>query len=85
MDANTLTLVGAIITGFMTLVGVIINARVQSEKQKLENDKRDQRTDDRLSSIEKKLDIHNGYAEKFGEIEKSIVSIRKDIEYIKAK
>lgn len=36
-----------------------------------------------MSEIKKRLDTHNQYAEKFGEIEKSIVSIKKDIEYIR--
>lgn len=47
---------------------------------------------DKLSSIEEKLDQHNKYAEKFGSIQKSInkiekenISIRKDIEYLKSK
>jgi len=37
----------------------------------------------RLQQIEKKLDVHNGYAEKFGEITADIKLIQKDIEFIK--
>lgn len=33
----------------------------------------------RLKSIERKLDIHNGYAEKLGEIQTSIAVIQNDI------
>jgi hypothetical protein len=33
----------------------------------------------RLDSIEHKIDIHNGYAEKFGEIEKNITEINTKI------
>jgi len=39
----------------------------------------------RLQQIEKKLDIHNGYAEKFGEITADIKLIQKDVEYLKEK
>lgn len=51
---------------------------------------KEQEQNDRLKSIEKKLDIHNGYAEKFGGIEKaingldkSVALIQKDIENLK--
>lgn len=36
-----------------------------------------------MTQIKIRLDEHNKYASKFGEIEKSIVSIKKDIEYIR--
>ena len=39
----------------------------------------------RMKKVEEKLDEHNGYAEKLNSIEKSIVAIQKDIEYIKLK
>ena len=37
----------------------------------------------RLKNIETKLDIHNGYAEKFGEIQKDIAVIKNDIQYLR--
>jgi len=37
----------------------------------------------RLQQIEKKLDIHNGYAEKFSDITSDIKLIQKDIELLK--
>lgn len=37
----------------------------------------------RLDSIEKKVDLHNGYAEKFASTAKDISSIQKDIEWLK--
>lgn len=36
-----------------------------------------------LDGVKKRLDTHNHYAEKFGTIEKSIIIMQKDIEYIK--
>jgi len=39
--------------------------------------------EEKITSLEKKVDIHNGYAEKFGEISKSLIAIKKDIEYLR--
>lgn len=41
--------------------------------------------DYRMKQVEKKIDIHNGYASRFEEIELAITAIQKDIEYIKNK
>ena len=49
-----------------------------AEKEKaraVEEAKRETRLEDRLRSIEGKLDVHNGYAEKLGGIEQSIAEI----------
>lgn len=37
----------------------------------------------RLDAIEHKLDIHNGYAQKFADTTNALTSIQKDIEYLK--
>lgn len=36
-----------------------------------------------LDEVKKRLDTHNRYAEKFGEIEQSMICIKKDIEYLR--
>ena len=36
-----------------------------------------------MAQIKHRVDQHNHYAEKFGSIEKSMVSMQKDIEYIR--
>ena len=46
---------------------------------------REQKHADRLEAIEHKLDIHNGYAEKLGDIGEAIVAMKKDIEFLKEK
>lgn len=38
-----------------------------------------------LENVNKRLDEHNGYAEKFAQYSVSIASLSKDIEYIKEK
>lgn len=37
----------------------------------------------RIEKLEKKVDIHNGYAEKFAEISTDIALMKQDISYIK--
>lgn len=69
----------AIITGACAVIGQWLISRSQNEKRKTEEAVRDARLEDRLRSVEKKLDIHNGYAEKFAEIQTDIAVIKNDI------
>ena len=46
-------------------------------------DNEDQKTDDRLSTIESKLDEHNGYAQRFVENSEQLSTLKTDIEIIK--
>lgn len=66
------------ITGVVTAIGVLI-ANIQQNK------KTAALLDYRMQQVEKKIDIHNGYAKRFEEIEIAITAIQKDIEYIKNK
>lgn len=85
---------GNIITALIAAGASIAGAYLTNEKRRREDAVADaikeQEQNDRLKSIEKKLDVHNGYAEKFGGMEKaisgldkSVALIQKDIEYIK--
>ena len=65
-------IVVAIITGLFSVLGQWVISR-----------EREARMDERLKSVEKKLDIHNGYAEKFTEIQVSIGEISTEIKNIK--
>ena len=49
-------------------------------RQEVERAKRDQEFKDKLDILEKKVDEHNGYAKRFGEIEKAIVRIDTKLE-----
>lgn len=69
----------AIITGVCAVMGQWLISRSQNEKRKVEDAVRDAHLEDRLRSVERKLDIHNGYAEKFSEIGKDIAVIKNDI------
>ena len=45
--------------------------------------RRDQQLDDQLAVIEGKLDEHNRYAVRLGNIEKELTELKKDVEFIK--
>ena len=62
----------AIITGFCSVLGQWLISR-----------EREARLDERLKSVEKKLDEHNRYADKIGGIQADIASIKTDIKNIK--
>lgn len=65
-------------TGIVTAIGVLI-ANVQLNKTTAAT------LDLRLTNVETKLDEHNEYATKLTSIEKAIVAIQKDIEFLKDK
>lgn len=69
----------AIITGVFAVLGQWLISHNQNEKRKVENAVRDARLDDRLAGVERRLDLHNGYAERFSEIQTDIAVIKNDI------
>ena len=87
MESNVIV---AIITGCVTLIGYSIKSSKKSKTDAVKEAIREQEQKDRfdafdrrLDTIDKKLDEHNHYAEKFGDINISLASIAKDIEYLK--
>jgi len=71
-------------------VGALFGYMGKSRKRAAEEARRDQQQKDRwtkvleeMGEIKQRLDQHNKYAEKFADIDKSLVSIKKDIEYIR--
>ena len=77
----------AIIVGILAVLGSYLgNVALTRKKARLDEIKaieRETRQEDRMRSIETKLDEHNKYAEKLGSIEKSLVAMQKDIEYLR--
>lgn len=69
----------ALITGLCAVVGQWLISRSQNEKRKVDEAIRDARLEDRLRSVEKKLDEHNGYAQRFSTIQTDIAVIKNDI------
>ena len=85
------TVAGALIGAVGAIIVCLINNYFMMKKQKKDLEKkeqerreeqtiRDTKLDMQLSSIEKKLDEHNGYAEKIGSIEQSLAYIRGKME-----
>ena len=62
----------ALITGVCSVLGQWAISR-----------EREARMDERLKSVEKKLDEHNGYAKKFEEIRVDIATISTEIQNLK--
>ena len=86
--------IAKILAACISLIGVIIGAVLgyvsRSKKQSIVDAQREQAQSDKfdmiiseMTAIKKRLDEHNKYAEKFGDIEVAITSIKKDIEYIR--
>lgn len=71
-------------------VGAIFGYMGKSRKHAAQDAKREQEQRDlftelfkALEDVKRRLDEHNHYAEKFGEIKLDIAGIKKDIEYIR--
>lgn len=80
----------ALITGLCAVAGNYIISRKTSREDAIRDAQREQKQMDRLDAIDarfktidKKLDEHNGYAEKFGQFSTAVAEIKKDIEYLK--
>ena len=80
----------ALIALLSTVFGGILGYIGRSRKQAVKEAKREQEQADMftrlfndMDGIKKRLDVHNKYAEKFGDIEMSLTAIKKDIEYLR--
>ena len=89
-EDNIVKIITAIISLFGVVLGVIVGYIGRSKKQAIIDAKREQKQTDlfdrlfnEIEGVKKRLDTHNHYAEKFGTIEKTIVTMQKDIEYIR--
>lgn len=75
------------IAGVVIALITLIIALLKIYKHIVEREQKQQdmfdRMFDELDAVKKRLDTHNHYAEKFGSIEKSMIAMQKDIEYIK--
>lgn len=84
------TVISAIISGIVAVVVCLINSRSQQRKMLRDFEARDaeKREADAvrdaelkmwMKGVEEKLDLHNGYAQKLGEIQTDIAVIKNDI------
>lgn len=72
------TVLAALIGAASAIIVQLISQWQQNSKRRIEEAARDVKLQERLKTIERKLDEHNGYAEK-------ITSIQQDIAFIKGK
>lgn len=77
------SIIVAIISSITTILGILVVNHRENNKKKYDQERWSEHIDNEIVSIKTKLDTHNHYAEKFGEIEKAIIGIKKDIEYLK--
>lgn len=80
MDNSIIT---ALIAGGVTLTVSLLTNWTARKKQAIEQAKRDQKLDDKIVEMCEKLDEHNRYSDKIGNIEKAIVRIDTKLESIK--
>jgi len=73
----------AIVTGIFAVLGQWIISHNQTKKTKEDDAVRDARIEDRMKSVERKLDEHNGYAKLFKEIQIDIAVIKNELKNLK--
>lgn len=71
--------IAALIGAIASIIVNVITASSARKKRAVEEAVRETNLENRLSSIERKLDIHNSYADKLGSISTDIAVIRNDI------
>lgn len=76
------TVIVAIITGGVTLTVNLFANWSARKKEAVERAMRDQKLDDQIATMNRKLDEHNRYSDKIGNIEKAIVRIDTKLEGI---
>jgi|GEM_PF-2786172 len=93
MDASNLS---SIIVALISAAGCIFGANLAVRKKAREDEIKDavreqrqldlfQSINEKIERLEKKVDTHNGYAEKFAETSKNLAVIAKEIEYLKGR
>lgn len=83
-------ILSTIITAAASVLGAYIAVQKGNHEREIKEAQREQRQADRLDSIdekivrlEKKVDEHNSYGKKFGEVATQMTAMAKDIEYLK--
>lgn len=72
MSTSAVAVIVAIITGIFSVLGQWLISR-----------EREARLDERLKGVEKRLDTHNNYAEKIGQIQIDIAEMAVEIRNLK--
>ena len=90
--ADATPIIVAVISSLGGIIGAYLAVQKGNRENEIKDAQREQRQSDRLdridekiTNLEKKVDVHNGYAEKFGDIANSMTAMAKDIEFLKGK
>lgn len=74
------TVLAALIGAIASIIVNLISSANRRKKREIDEAIREEKLEARLSSIEEKLDTHNGYAEKIGGMAIDIAVIKTKIE-----
>lgn len=91
MNISDAIVVALIAAGVNILVAFLQNRTKGVERERKEASRNQyiddviERFDERLDTIDKKIDEHNHYAQKFDEVNKKIDLLQKDFEYLREK
>lgn len=81
------TVVVALITGVLAVVGSYVGnvaiSHKKSQQDALKDVERETRQAVKLEAIEKKLDTHNKYAEKLNQLSQDVAVVRNEIEMLR--
>ena len=90
MDSTIAQLLGTIITAVAGVAGAYLAVQKGNRERDIKDAQREQKQSDRLDSIEEKMvrmenkiDEHNEYGRKFGEVATAMAVMAKDVEYLK--
>lgn len=73
----------AIIAAIASMFGSWLASRKQEKDREVKEAEREARLDERLKGVEKRLDTHNNYAEKIGDIQRDVGILATEIKNLK--
>lgn len=73
----------ALITGICGIIGQFAISKKGKKDRLVQEAVKEEKMNNRLSAIEDKLDIHNGYAEKLSAVQQDIAVIKAEISNLK--
>lgn len=77
------TLLGSIIGAVVALIVCLVTNWTQRKKDAVAQAKRDQKIDDSINELSKRVDAHNGLSDRIVNMEKSIVRIETKVDGLK--